>query len=484
MHKNTLYWHDYETFGIDPKRDRPVQFAGIRTDEELNIIGEPLVIYCQPANDFLPNPQACLVTGISPQTALEKGIIEAQFIARIHAEFARPGTCVVGYNNIRFDDEFTRFTLYRNFYDPYGREWQNGNSRWDIIDLMRLTRALRPEGINWPLREDGQTSFRLEKLSEANHISHESAHDALSDVIATIAIARLVKEQQPRLYQYIYEQRFKYKVQELINLQKQTPLVHISGMYPAENAHMGIVVPVAMDSNNKNAVIVYELHTNPEALLKMTVEQIKHLTFTRSDELSEGEQRLPLKTIHLNKCPVVVPLKTLTQENINRLQIDLPLCAKNLEQLKTDQTLSQRIQEAFKPSYSEPSSDPDQNLYSGGFFSPADKERMEQIRNSSETSLAELEFRFDDERLDEMLFRYRCRNYPDTLLMTEIERWNQYRIRRITDPQGDASIKLDEYRQELNRLTQENTEPDSEKRRLLLEQLAAYPALIGFDDRV
>jgi len=140
---NTLYWHDYETFGIDPKRDRPVQFAGIRTDEDLNIIGEPLVIYCRPANDFLPNPQACMVTGIAPQLALTEGLSETDFIAKIHAEFAKPGTCTVGYNNIRFDDEFTRYTLYRNFYDPYAREWQNGNSRWDIIDLLRLTKALR-----------------------------------------------------------------------------------------------------------------------------------------------------------------------------------------------------------------------------------------------------------------------------------------------------------------------------------------------------
>jgi len=195
--KNTLYWHDYETFGIDPKRDRPVQFAGIRTDEALNIIGAPLVIYCQPANDFLPSPQACMITGISPQLALKEGVNEAEFISRIHAEFARPGTCTVGYNNIRFDDEFTRYTLYRNFYDPYAREWQNGNSRWDIIDLLRVTRALRPAGINWPERDDGQSSFRLEELSKANNIAHDAAHDALSDVLATIEVARLIKARQP-----------------------------------------------------------------------------------------------------------------------------------------------------------------------------------------------------------------------------------------------------------------------------------------------
>jgi len=193
----TLYWHDYETFGADPSRDRPVQFAGLRTDLDLNRIGEPLVLYARPANDFLPQPQACLVTGISPQLALERGVPECEFIERILQELARPGTCGAGYNSLRFDDEVTRYTLYRNFHDPYAREWQHGNSRWDIIDLVRTACALRPEGIEWPLREDGLPSFRLEDLTGANGISHGAAHDALADVEATIALARLVRQRQP-----------------------------------------------------------------------------------------------------------------------------------------------------------------------------------------------------------------------------------------------------------------------------------------------
>ncbi len=473
---NTLYWHDYETFGIDPRRDRAVQFAGIRTDEDLNIIGEPLVIYSRPANDFLPSPQACMVTGISPQLALKEGLVEAEFIAKIHHELSQPGTCTVGYNNIRFDDEFTRYTLYRNFYDPYAREWQHGNSRWDLIDLLRLTRALRPEGIQWPKRDDGHTSFKLEALSQANNIAHESAHDALSDVLATIEVARLIKKHQPRLYQYVYEHRIKFKVQDLINLQKQTPLVHISGMYPAEQGHMGIVVPVAMDATNKNAVIVYELHKDPAALIAMNAEQIKHLTFTKAEDLADNEQRLPLKTIHLNKCPVIVPLKTLTEDNIKQWHIDLQLCAQHLQQLKSDQSLSERIQEAFKPVYSAAPEDPDQSLYSGGFFSTNDKDKMQIIRRTRPEELGDLSLNFEDERLDEMLFRYRCRNYPNTLFMDEIERWNSFRIHRMTSADGDASIKLDEYRQQLQQLRAETT---SEQVIQLLDQLEAYPAIIG-----
>src|SRR5690606_22124338 len=143
---------------------------------------EPLVIYCQPTEDMLPQPEACLITGITPQKAKSEGIREVEFIRLIHEQFSKPDTCVAGYNSIRFDDEVTRNTLYRNFFDPYAREWQNGCSRWDLIDVMRLAYALRPDGIQWPTREDGLPSFRLEDLTRANGVEHEAAHDAMSDV--------------------------------------------------------------------------------------------------------------------------------------------------------------------------------------------------------------------------------------------------------------------------------------------------------------
>jgi exodeoxyribonuclease-1 len=234
MADTTLYWHDYETFGIDPRRDGPAQFAGLRTDLALNPIGKPLVIYCQPPRDRLPAPEACLVTGITPQIAQQHGVCEAEFIAAIHAELAQAGTCALGYNTLRFDDEVTRNTLYRNFYDPYEREWKNGNSRWDIIDMVRLTAALRPDGIEWPKDEQGRPSFRLERLTEANGISHSGAHDALVDVRATIDLARLIKTRQPRLYDFVWRNRGKHEAAELLKLGSFEPLLHVSEKYPAE----------------------------------------------------------------------------------------------------------------------------------------------------------------------------------------------------------------------------------------------------------
>src|SRR5215831_17117708 len=265
----SFFWHDYETFGIDPCRDRPAQFAGLRTTYDLEPVGEPLAIYCKPARDVLPTPFSCLITGITPQRAERDGLVEAEFAARVHDELSAPGTCAVGFNSIRFDDEFTRNLLYRNFYDPYAREWENGNSRWDVIDLVRMCYALRPQGIEWPVRDDGTPSFRLEDLTAANRLWHQQAHDALSDVHATIAIARLMRVRQPRLFDWFFALRRKQRAFELLDCIQRTPVLHVSSRYPAERGCIAMVVPLAIHPDQPNKVIVYDLDSDPAPLLEL-----------------------------------------------------------------------------------------------------------------------------------------------------------------------------------------------------------------------
>ncbi|MEN8198814.1 MAG: exodeoxyribonuclease I [Thermodesulfobacteriota bacterium] len=473
----TLYWHDYETWGADPRRDRPAQFGGIRTDLELNVLGKPMVFYCKPASDMLPQPEACLVTGITPQKALKEGIREAEFMAEIHRQFSRPGTCGVGYNSIRFDDEFTRYGLYRNFFDPYGREWRNGNSRWDIIDMVRLTHALRPEGINWPEHEDGSPSFRLEDLTAANDISHEDGHDALSDVLATIELARLIRRQQPRLYDYLFGLRDKRKVAEQLNLRQPQMVLHVSSMYPASLGCIAPVLPVAQHPTNKNGVIVFDLRHDPEPLLDLGVEEIRKRLFTRSEDLPEGVERIPLKTVHLNKCPVVVPMSTLTPEAAERWQIDLEAAQENVHKLQSALTLMAKIEEVHAERDFEPISDPDQNLYGGGFFSDTDRSLMNDIIDMGPDKLARSRIQFGDPRLPEMLFRYRARNWPESLSKKEREEWDKFRYNRLTNPEADCGITLDDYQKQLARLV---IQPDSGTReREILSALADWPAAIG-----
>lgn len=431
---NSIYWYDYETFGIDPKFDRLSQFAGIRTDEDLNIIGDPLTLYCKPADDCLPDPYACMITGITPQKALADGINEAEFITSIHHEFATPGTCVAGFNNIRFDDEFTRNALYRNFFNPYAHEWQHGNSRWDIIDTVRLTRALRPQGINWP-QQDGRPSIRLELLTAANDIKHEAAHDAMSDVYATIAVARLIKEKQPRLYDYIYKLRKKAEVSRQINLRTHDALLHVSSRYAAERGAIAMVMPICQHPVNKNGIIVYDLNIHPEEFFSADSEELAARLYTPAAELPEGVQRVPLKQIHINKCPVIVPLKTMDTDAAQRLQIDVDQCLQHRELiLQHIDEFSDKTSAIFQNNEFPEVDDPDAQLYSGGFFSRDDNDRMETIRHTPAAELAGLQLNFDDDRLEEMLFRYRARNYPETLNKQERQQWDHYRKEKFTNP--------------------------------------------------
>ncbi|MEJ2692318.1 MAG: exodeoxyribonuclease I [Candidatus Thiodiazotropha sp.] len=475
----SFYWHDYETWGADPRRDRPVQFAGLRTDGDLNPVGEPLVIYCRPSDDILPQPEACMITGLTPQLALREGLNEAEFVARIHHELATPETCGLGYNTLRFDDEVTRFALYRNFYDPYAREWRNGCSRWDIIDMVRLTHALRPEGIEWPLSESGKVSFRLELLSAANGIAHESAHDALSDVRATIALAKLIKQRQPRLYDYLLSGRDKQTLGERLNLQQRRPVLHVSSMYPVEQGCLAMVMPLIRHPENPNGVIVYDLRHDPAPLLQLSAEEIHQRLFTPASDLPQGVERIPLKVVHLNKCPVVVPMSTLTGEAADRWSIDVAAGERYRKQLLEQKGLEQKLQAVYRMSQFDPISDPDQSLYSGGFFSRDDRQRMDRILQSEPSALGDFPLVFDDPRLPEMLFRYRARNWPETLSEEERERWREYRSTRLTESDAGGSITLDEYLATLDRLDADPQLPA--EKRALISQLLAWAEQIAPD---
>jgi exodeoxyribonuclease I len=432
----TFYWHDYETFGRWPRRDRPAQFAGIRTDAELNEIGEPAMFYCQPAPDYLPDPESCLLTGIVPQTALARGVPEHAFAARIEAELARPGTIGVGYNSIRFDDEVTRFLFWRNLVDPYAREWQNGCSRWDLLDVVRCCWALRPEGIVWPNHADGKPSFRLEDLAAANGLAHDSAHDALSDVRATIALARLVRERQPRLWEFCLRLRSKDAVRDEIGVER--PFLHLSGMYPLERGSMAIVWPLAPHPTNRNELIVWDLTHDPAELERLDAESARRRLFTRADELPEGELRLPVKTIHVNKSPVVISnLRTLGAAR-ERWAIDVDAALRHAERAAAyGRTLDALWAEVFARPAERRETDVDEDLY-GGLLTDDDRRRLDRLRVLSPEQLASRNRAFDDGRLEELVFRYRARNFPATLTDDERVRWHAHCRARLHEGAGGA----------------------------------------------
>ncbi|WP_404302233.1 exodeoxyribonuclease I [Alicycliphilus denitrificans] len=474
---HTFLWHDYETFGADTRRDRPAQFAAIRTDAELNEIGAPLMIYCRPANDYLPSPEACLITGITPQLCLEKGLPEHEFAARIEAELAQPGTIGVGYNTIRFDDEITRFMFWRNLMDPYAREWQNQCGRWDLLDVVRMTYALRPDGIEWPVVE-GKPSFRLEHLTRANGLAHDAAHDALSDVRATIALARLIRQHNPRLFDFALSLHKKERVATELRLpataQTARPFLHVSGMFGTERGCLAVMWPLASHPTNRNELLAWDLAQDPAELATLSADEIRQRLFTRQADLPEGVTRLPLKSVHLNKSPMVVGnVNTLTPAMAGRWNIDLERAEQHAEAARRLPDMSAIWAQVFKRQQ-EAAPDVDQDLY-GGFVGNEDRRRLNRLRGLNAEELARERPGFDDGRLSELFWRYRARNFPQTLSPEEHERWEAHRIAMLVEGEG-GGLTFDALFERLDAL---GAEADDERTEAILGAVYDYAESIA-----
>jgi exodeoxyribonuclease-1 len=471
MPEKTFFWHDYETWGVNPRIDRPSQFAGIRTNADLEIIDDEMMVYCRPSTDFIPHPDSVMITGLTPQVASDRGICEAEFFQQIHEQLARPGTCGVGYNSLRFDDEVTRFGFYRNFFDPYAREWKNGNSRWDIIDLVRMTYALRPEGINWPEREDGLPSFRLEDLTVANDIPHVGAHDALADVHATIGLARLIKQKQPDLYDYYLKLRYKNEVLKVIkDLRDATPVLHVSGMYPAEYGRIAPVLPIAFSTRNKNELIVIDLREDPEPLLSMSAKEIGQTLFAKTADLPEDVQRPGIKTLHINKSPAVAPIATLRGKEAKRWAIDLTGIRRNRDRLLADRGLVQRIVEVYEERQPMEMADVDTSLY-GGFIGNSDRALCDRVLNASAEELVDWVPDFEDPRLRQLFPRYRARNWPELLNEEELNWWRDFCRVRLFEGDFGSNLTIETFNSRLQEIYAEETD---EKKLELLGQLEKW----------
>lgn len=473
----TFFWHDYETFGRDPRRDRPAQFAGIRTDLDLNPVAEPVMLYCQPAADYLPDPESVLLTGIVPQTALERGLREHAFADAVAAELGADATVGCGYNTIRFDDEFTRHLLWRNLIDPYRREWSNGCGRWDIIDLVRAAWALRPDGVNWPTHQAGEMagrpSFKLEHLSAANGLLHDAAHDALSDVRATIALARLIRDEKPKLWNFCLGLRKKDAVwKEIGGFQDPRPFVHLSSRYPLERGNLAVVWPLAPHPTNRNEIIVWDLAHDPRELAGLDVETARRRLFTRADGLPEGEARLPIKTIHVNRSPVVFGNLNALGAARQRWAIDVDAALRHAEHAAAfGRTLDALWAEVYRRP-PEPARDIDEDLY-GGFVGDDDRRTLERLRALRPEQLAERRPAFADGRLDELLFRWRARNFATTLSDAERARWHEHCAARLQGGEGGFPT-LAAYLERIDALAEAAIERGDERAQAILEALVDY----------
>lgn len=422
----TFFFYDLETSGLSAREDRIMQFAGQRTDENLEPVGEPYNIFVQLNDDVLPSPDALMVTGISPQKTLDEGYTEAEFCKILIEEIFTPDTCAVGYNNIRFDDEFIRHILWRNFYDPYEWSWKEGRSRWDLLDVVRMTRALRPEGIKWPVI-DGKATNRLELLTKENAIAHENAHDALADVEALIAVTKLIRDSQPQLYAYLYKMRDKKAVQQLVNLADKKPFVYVSGRYDAAYEKATVAFPLAPAPNG--AVLVYDLRYDPAAFIGLDEAALAKKLFASWEERKADDfVKLPVKTFQHNRCPAVAPLGVLEQnDGWKKLSLDMPIIEKHMKVLLDNPAFTEKLRTIFenRPEFKK-SPDPEAQLYDG-FLNDRDRIRVEAVRNASSDDLVDFHPEFGDERLPDLLLHYKARSYPGTLGDAEQTAWESWR---------------------------------------------------------
>lgn len=427
----TFFFYDLETSGLNPRQDRIMQFAGQRTDMNLEPIGEPYNLLVTLNDDTLPSPDALMVTGITPQKTVEEGYTEAQFARMLSEEIFTPDTIAVGFNNIRFDDEFIRHLLWRNFHDPYEWSWKDGRSRWDLLDVVRLTRALRPEGINWPLDAKGEPSNRLELITSANGIAHENAHDALADVTALIAVTKLIKQKQPQLYDYLLKMRDKKVVQQLVNVDDKKPFVYASGRYDKEFAKTTVAFPLTTSRNG--GVVVYDLRYDPTPFVELSTEELSAKIFASWEERqAEDFVKLPVKELQYNRCPAVAPLGVLEQgDGWRKISLDLKTVQKHQNILLNHPDFAEKLRTIFenKPAFKK-LPDPEAQLYDG-FLNDRDRIRVEAVRNADERELADFHPEFQDERLAPLLLHYKARNFPRSLSEDDLAQWETWRAQRL-----------------------------------------------------
>lgn len=425
----TFFFYDLETSGLNSRSQRIMQFAGQRTDMDLKPIGEPIDVLVKLSEDILPEPYAILVTGTTPQKTLQEGISEPEFAKMFIEDVATPDTIMVGFNTIRFDDEFMRHTLWRNFYDPYEWSWSEGRSRWDMLDVVRMTRALRPDGINWPVSEEGEPVNKLELLSKANNLEHEHAHDALSDVEATIGVAKLIRQKQPKLFEWLLKNRDKKEVTKIVNLDDPKPFVYSSGRYGRECNFTTIAIPIALGSR-PGSVVVYDLRYDPSDFSNLTSEDIKQRIFADYEtRKTEGFQKIPVKELVFNKCPAVAPLGVMSEASWENINLTQSLIEKHLKVLNQDFADKVATAYADRPAFEKPL-DVEEQLYDG-FVDDKDRKRMDIVRKSSEQELADFHPQFADERLPELLLRYKARWFPKSLSRDEQLAWGNYRQTKL-----------------------------------------------------
>ncbi len=237
--------------------------------------------------------------------------------------------------------------------------------------------------------------------------------------------------------------------------QTARPFVHVSGMFGTERGCLALMWPLASHPTNRNELLAWDLSHDPSELADLDLETMRLRLFTRSADLPEGVARLPIKSIHLNKSPMVVGNPKMVEMAAGRWGIDLAQAERHAVTAAGLPDLSERWRSLFDRPRG-PALDVDEDLY-GGFVGPADRRRLNQLRALSPQELALARSGFDDARLAELVLRYRARNFPATLSLEEAAHWEALRTARLVEGE-DGWLNVDRYFAEIDTLAEDADE--------------------------
>lgn len=459
-----LDWYDTETTGIRKDYDQIIQLASVQTDEDLNIIkGSESNLISKLKPDIIPHPKAFLTHKLDLDEIQKHGISEMEMAQKVHKRLMNGNICLSGYNTMAYDDEMLRRLFFRMLHDPYEHEFKNFNSRFDAFKLVELCHAFSPEVLSWPLNDKGEISLKLELLSKANGITHENAHEAISDVYATIDLVRIIKNANPKVYDYLHGLKNKAYAKSILS--NQTPVGYASGLFGKENNRWSLVLPMIADKVNANQIICIDLRHDPSILMELSPEEISHFIFTRSADLPADAPKLPVLTIACNKLPPIVESQALINKAAERNDLDLDKCHKHAEMLANNKELKKKLQDAF--SYNKEPLDTYESLYSGSFFSNRDSSIKRNIallpvtERENEQSLYKFPvFKesqgFDDKRrMFDLILRAKWNTHLRELIKSksydpiELFAYTQWLKRMSQDENAHGSVTLSEFKSEL-----------------------------------
>ncbi len=422
-------FYDLETSGLNKSFDQILQFAAIRTDIDLNEI-DRYSINVKLRPDVIPSPYASITHRISIAES-KKGVSECMAIRHIHALLNTPGTISLGYNTLGFDDEFLRFSFYRNLLTPYTHQYSNKCNRSDILPFAVLYYLYKHESLEWPV-VDGKSSLKLEYLSAKNKLAEGRAHDAIVDVEATVELAKRFykeKEMWDYILGYFDKKTDKERIYQLPSAFESTAGIHMYGLmtgikFGADNLYQAPVLYIG-DS------IPY---SNQSLWLRLDLPELNQLN---KDNIKENSRVIRKR---FGESPVILPP---VERFTNKISTErMKIVDENLKWLQAEKDKFYKLVSYYREfEYQDiPNVDVDAALYINGFMTKEEQRVCNKFNQSSYDKMQDIIDEFSEGSLKELAKRVFIRNFFDEATGDSYKDFEKYLKAVNPDNHVDAMI--------------------------------------------